>query len=116
MAKEYWMSADGFWHQYKPKEEQVWKSEKYHNYWKNWKGWGDDDGSWGCHECDTFQIGVVDTYKGMTADETHCNICHVHKGRSHSMPMAERARRIKAETYLPKEEARVARQERLTHR
>ena len=58
-------------------------------------------------------MGVVDTYKGMTAEETHCNICHVHKGRSHSMPMAERARRIKAETYLPKAEARAAREERL---
>ena len=96
-----------------PNEKQGWKSKKNHNYWKYWKQWGDDDGSWACHECDSYQKGAVDTYVGMKAEETYCNICHVHKGRSHSMPMAERARYINAGTYLPKDEARAARQERL---
>ena len=100
-----WMSADGFWHKSKPEEKQWWKSQKKNNYWKRWNYWGNEDGSWACHDCDTYQKGVEDAYEGRGVNENYCRICHVHKGRSHHILMSERASSIAAGTFLPRDEA-----------
>ena len=109
MAKSMWMDPQGFWHY--ASKKSYWEKQNYWSHKKAWSKW-EGDGSWACHTCDNYQKGIPDDYEGNYASGMECRICLVHKSHSHHMPMAERARKIQENPFLPREEARAERQKR----
>ena len=101
----YLMTPDGFWHSETQTAKKKWAGQ---GNWKDWKKW-EDDGSWACHTCDTYQKGIPDDYEGNFGTDMYCRICSLHKSHSSHKLMSDRAQIIKGGTYLSRGEAKAER-------